>query len=475
MRNVPSPVARNLYWASQRLRGRAAVRERLRVLEYNETLTADQLAEIQAEKLRRLVDHAYRTVPYYRRVMGEAGLTPADVQGPKDLSRLPLLTRTDLRTHQADLLSSEADRATLQTNYSSGSTGLRAEFIQDQDFRLWMRAHQLRTYQWCSGWRLGDPFALLWGSEIYWSFKQIADRIDNLMTNRREFNTFELSPRLISRFAESLAAFQPALISTYSNAMHLIAREVQRKGMEFPRLRAVQGTSEPLPPALRERIGQVLDCEVYDKYGSRETNIVSHEAPDHSAMLIQSENVVVEILDDDGRPCPPGVRGRVVLTTLNNNSMPLIRYETSDVAALEERPDSYTGPFPVMSSVAGRLQDLIITPSGSAIDSYFFSYLLMRFEEVLWFQIVQTEPESLTLRIYAERRPAAERLEEIRHQIHRHTGYPFRLDIELLDSMPASPTGKFRLCVSELGASTIEQAQQVQQTLSGTPGKRVAK
>ncbi|MEU5396098.1 phenylacetate--CoA ligase family protein [Streptomyces tibetensis] len=472
MRNVPSPVARNLYWASQRLRGRAAVRERLRVLEYNETLTAHQLAEVQAEKLRRLIDHAYRTVPYYRRVMGEAGLTPADVQGPADLCRLPLLTRTDLRTHQADLLSSAADRATLQTNYSSGSTGLRAEFIQDQDFRLWMRAHQLRTYQWCSGWRLGDPFALLWGSEIYWSFKQIADRIDNLMTNRREFNTFELSPRLISRFAESLAAFQPTLISTYSNAMHLIAREVQRTGMEFPRLRAVQGTSEPLPPALRERIGQVLDCEVYDKYGSRETNIVSHEAPDHTAMLIQSENVVVEILDDDGRPCPPGVRGRVVLTTLNNNSMPLIRYETSDVAALEERPDSYTGPFPVMSSVAGRLQDLIITPSGSAIDSYFFSYLLMRFEEVLWFQIVQTEPESLTLRIYTERRPAAERLEEIRHQIHRHTGYPFKLDIELLDSMPASPTGKFRLCVSELGASTIEQAQQA---LSGTPRARAAK
>src|SRR5207248_4060094 len=166
------------------------------------------------------------------------------------------------------------------------------------------------TYEWCAGWRLGDPFVLLWGSEIYWSFKQWTDRLENLLTNRREFSTFRLSPALVDSVLTKLARFRPHLVSTYSNAIHLIAREAEQRGIAFPGLRAIQATSEPLPPSLRERVARVFDCEVYDKYGMRETNIVAHEAPGHGPMLIQAENVFVEFLEA-GKPCPPGVTGRL--------------------------------------------------------------------------------------------------------------------------------------------------------------------
>lgn len=166
----PRSSGAGLYWWSQRLRGRRGVRERLELLRRVQTLTRSEVDDLQLEKLRDLLTHAGRTVPYYRRIFDEHGFDPARLQDTAGLADLPVLTRGVLLSDQDSLLSREADASTLQRNFSSGSTGTRAEFIQDLDFRMWMRTHQLRTYEWCEGWRLGEPFMLLWGSEIYWKF-----------------------------------------------------------------------------------------------------------------------------------------------------------------------------------------------------------------------------------------------------------------------------------------------------------------
>jgi phenylacetate-CoA ligase len=233
--------------------------------------------------------------------------------------------------------------------------------------------------------------------------------------------------------------------------MHLIAKEVERRKLSFKSLRAIQLTSEPVPPAFRARLQSIFNCEIYDKYGSRETNIVSHESPAHDGMLIQQENVFVEILDGNDQPCPAGVDGRIVLTTLNNFAMPLIRYETSDISSFIAGTSAKLPAFTRMSSVAGRLQDLIVTPNGDHVDAYFFSYLLMRFNEVDWFQIIQPDLNTLHIKLYCPRGIGDHTLNAIRERIFHHCNCEFALSFEQLNSMPSSPTGKFRLCISELG------------------------
>lgn len=448
---IPERIARTLYWQNKRFRGHGVIKKRLDWLLKTQWMGPGEIRALQFKKLHRVIEHAFQTVPYYRRIMEERALTPYDITDFNDLRKLPLLTRDILRTQQEVLLSSEADHATLQTNFSSGSTGARAEFKQDLNFRMWMRAHQLRTYGWCSDWQLGEPFVLLWGSEIYWSFKQFSDYFENVLSNRREFNTFRLSDTLIKKVLKQLTAFQPVLVSTYTNAMHLLAREARRQHISVKALRAVQGTSEPLPPPIRAWIAEVFECEVYDKYGMRETNIVSHESPQHDGMLIQAENVFVEFLrTDTGQPCKDGETGKLVITTLNNLSMPLIRYETADLASPLSGYSKAGFGLPRMTSVAGRRQDLIVTPRGDFIDAYFFSYLIMRFEEIHWFQVVQREEEQLDIRLYAPSGLSADSRAALVERIHHHTGYPFRIEFEMLSAMPPSSTGKFRLCVSEL-------------------------
>jgi phenylacetate-CoA ligase len=438
------------YRMAELARGRKGVLDRLDILHHNQQLSRNELENIQLEKLAAMLGHAYREVPYYRRIFEERGLHPNSITSIRDLQKLPVLSRATLLEQQSNLIAANADINRLTVNFSSGSTGQRARFVQDEDFKLWMRAFQIRTYGWCQNWEPGERFVLLWGSEIYWSLKTATDRIFNLMTNRREFNTFNLSSDLIRTFGKALAEINPVLISSYSNALHLIAREVQDAGHRLPALRAVQATSEPFPSSIRQRVTDAFGCEVYDKYGSRETNIVSHECPMHSGMLMQVENVVVEILRDDNTPCEIGETGRVVLTTLNNWAMPLIRYETSDLASLSAGRAAGPYDFPMMSAVAGRKQDLIVTPDGSYIDAYFFSYLLMRFEQILWFQVVQSVPEKLLLRVVSKPAIDDNLHDEIVNLVHKHTGFPFEIEFEVLDEMPHSPTGKFRLCVSEL-------------------------
>ncbi|WGS47505.1 AMP-binding protein (plasmid) [Burkholderia sp. JSH-S8] len=450
-------LARNLYWRCEKFQGRSDVARRLRWLEETQYLSPRDCRELQMKKLHALLTHAYESVPYYTHIFRERGLVPDDFGSLADLQKLPLLTRQALIAHQDDLISSRADRGSLQVNYSSGSTGRRARFVQDRNFRLWMRAHQLRTYQWCADWKIGEPFALLWGSSIYWDLKSVSDRLRNVLSNRREFNTFRLSPDLIAQFTRSLAHFNPVLISTYTNAMHLIARQAERESLAVPALRAIQGTSEPLPPIVRERLKKIFRCEIYDKYGSRESNIVSHESPRHDGMLVQVENVAEEFIRDDGTACAPGEVGRVVLTTLNNFAMPLIRYETSDLASPMSGHCVSGMGLPRMSHVAGRQQDLIVTPDGAYVDAYLFSFLIMSFEEIEWFQVVQEVVDQLRIRLLAPAGITRERRNAIVERIHHHTGYPFRIEFEQLDRMPESPTGKFRLCVSALSGVGTSQ------------------
>jgi phenylacetate-CoA ligase len=241
----------------------------------------------------------------------------------------------------------------------------------------------------------------------------------------------------------------------------LIAIEAEKQGLKIPALRAIQTTSEPMPPAMRQRIERVFQCEVFDKYGSRETNIVSHESPTHDGMLIQSENVITEFLNNEGNACQPDETGKVVLTTLNNLSMPLIRYETSDLAAPLSGHSQNGYGFPRMTAVSGRHQDLIYTPHGDYIDSYFFSYLFMQFQAIHWFQVIQYHMDALTIQIMAPEGLSSGEIESILERIRHHTGYPFKIDLNFITAMPESPTGKFRLCISH-----IKEAQRVAEAIS---------
>lgn len=447
--SISPKVSESLYWLSLSLSGRQQTKQYFNELQETQWFSPKLLEDYQFGKLHSILTHAFETVPYYREIMQSRGLSPQSFRQPEDLKKLPLLQRRTLLQRQNDLVST-TPRFGVFNNFSSGSTGQRAAFKQDFDFECRVRAHQLRTYGWCSSWELGEPFVLIWGSPIYWQMKRWRHSINNFISNRQEINCFQLSSEVVENILKQLTVIQPVLISGYTTALYLIACLAKEKGVRFHQLRAVQPTAEPLHDEMRQVITQGFGVEVFNKYGSRETNIVSHESPQHEGMCIQSENVFVEFLNDQDEWCVPGETGRLVITTLNNLTMPLIRYETSDLAAPLAKRCSTGRGFPMMTEVKGRQQDLLVTPEGGLIHPQLFSNILMRSVAIEWFQVVQDVPETLNIRLYAPRGLTKEEISILKESIHHFTGYPFHIKFELLNQMPCSNTGKFRLCINNV-------------------------
>jgi phenylacetate-CoA ligase len=447
------PLSATAYWGSQLLQREGAIRRRLALLTRTQHLSPEEVLTLQADKLRRLVAHCYESVPHYREAMESSGIHPSEVVDRGSFAALPLLTRDVLAERGDHLVSHLADPRRLRSRHSSGSTGLRVEVKQDRDFDMWCRAHQMRTYAWCGGWRLGDPFVLLWGSPVLFETRTRTQRLDNLLSRRVELNAFRLDTQSLDRLLDALVGIQPRLISGYTTALYLLAQRAVERGVELPRLDAVQATAEPLPAPMRSTISAGLACEVFDKYGSRETSIVAHESPAHAGMCIQAEHTYVEFLDADGAACRPGQPGRLVVTTLNNVAQPLLRYETSDVAApLDGACPSGIG-LPLMTPVGGRLHDVICTPDGGAVHPQLLSNVMRQFPEVRWFQVVQDELARLVVRVVAPDGPLPPDTRQlIARLLREHVGFDYTIDFEHLPDMPdaSTATGKYRVCVCRL-------------------------
>jgi phenylacetate-CoA ligase len=205
---------------------------------------------------------------------------------------------------------------------------------------------------------------------------------------------------------------------------------------------------------MRDVIAAGFDCEVFDKYGSRETSIVAHESPAHAGMCIQAEHTYVEFLDANDMPCVSGQPGRLIVTTLNNLAQPLLRYETTDVAApLDGSCPSGLG-LPMMTSVTGRLHDVICGRHGELVHPQLFSNVMRQFANVRWFQVIQHEPGHLIVRLVTDNgaplcNSACVTISDL---IRGQSGVGFAIDYESLADMPepSTATGKYRLCVSSV-------------------------
>ena len=165
----------------------------------------------------------------------------------------------------------------------------------------------------------------------------------------------------------------------------------------------------------------------------------------------------MEFINNSDEACEYGEPGQLLVTTLNNFAMPLIRYETSDIAAPIEGTCSSGVGFPRMTSVAGRTQDLIVTPSGRFIHPQIFSILLRQFESIRWFQVVQDQEDTLLIRVYAPNGVSDDEKKRISHLISINASFKFQIEYEDLPAMPDSNTGKFRLCINNLNTGLPEQ------------------
>lgn len=409
----------------------------------------EAIEAIQATKLRAVVEHAAKHVPYYRTLFKNCALQPEDIRSTKDFELIPTLSKSTLQKSCDALIAENRDRTSGQWNASGGSTGKPVQFFQDAEY--WDRAFASLSFveSWW-GIRPGDRTASIWGADRDIPEQNWKERLYGEIQQLRVCNAFALTEPMMEKFAAMLVNWQPRHIIGYASALEVFAKFLLERGTFPIRPVAIKTTADVLSEDRRNTIERAFGCPVYNFYGSREINNLAVECPARQGLHVNALNRYIEIVDDEGKAVPPGVPGRILLTDLTNSFMPLLRYEIEDIGSWTGKACACGRPFPLIARVWGRSSDFIVAPEGKLIHSVFFTHLFYDMPDVALFQINQTDLENVT--VYLVLRPGiteyAERL--LRDRLRQALGPSVCFSIQVVCDIARPPSGKHRFTVSSV-------------------------
>jgi len=214
-------------------------------------------------------------------------------------------------------------------------------------------------------------------------------------------------------------------------------------------LRQVCTFAETLRPETRSVIREAWGAGVADMYSAQEMGYLALQCPDSEGYHVQSENVLLEVLDDEDRPCGPGQTGRVVITALHNFAMPLIRYELSDIVEVGG-PCSCGRGLPVIRGIRGRLRNLATLPDGRRIWPPFYAADWSHLVPARQIQIVQKTVQQMEVRLVMDRDVTEEEKRRFAAKMREAMGYDFDFTFRCQRERIVHPNGKLEAFVSEV-------------------------
>jgi len=460
-RNTPQPSWRKLWWNGYlQLFGAThwmmtkEVGTQLADLRESQWLSPAKMRALQEHKLRRLVRHAYKHVPYYRDRMIAMSITPDDIQTLDDLHKLPFLTKNDVRQHlYFDIMSDNHKKSEVLKVTTSGSTGEPFVCFVDSDQLEFRWAATLRSMEW-TGWQFGDRQLRLWHQTLGMSKTQVVREVADAMLSRRKFiPAYEMSDETLREFVRQIETFQPVLLDGYAESFNFLAAYLKEHGRMKVSPKGIISSAQTLPEGSRKVIEEAFGCRVFDKYGSREFSGIAYECDAHEGHHVVGEGYVVEVLKD-GKPAKPGEIGEVVITDLNNYCLPFIRYRIGDLAeAMDSSVTCACGRgLPRLGKIEGRVQSIILGSRGQYIPGTFFAHVLKDYDHCIrQFQIVQTERGAISFNVVKGKRFSDESMGEVLAILKKFLGEDMRIDVEFQENIEMVRTGKRLATVSKLG------------------------
>jgi len=414
-------------------------------LEHTQRLLIEAIRERQLHQLRQLLRHAAGTVLHYRQLL--RGVNVDRLDWPSFQS-LPILRRKMLQENFESLRSSHvpSSHGAITEGLTSGSTGMPVRFLQTAVTQLFWNALTLREHFWQARDFAGKLAAIRikveqgshpdWGAPAALLFRTGPGATLNVRTD-------------IARQLEWLERENPDYLITHASNLAALAELTLQRGVKLPRLRQARSYSEALRSDLRERVRAAWGVEVADAYSCEEAGYIALQCPRHEHYHVQSENLVVEVLDDDGGACGPGETGRVVLTTLHNFAMPLIRYEIGDYAEVGEPCDCGRG-LPVLKHIHGRRRNMLVLPDGRRHWPSFPAEMWREVAPVEQFRLVQRTPEAIEAQYVMARELSPDEQARLEAALATRFGHRFRIAWKRCAALECGPGYKLEDFVSEL-------------------------
>lgn len=449
-------LRRWFYFATMRLHAwhiRPSVKRIYFDLMRSQYMTREQIDAYQLRRLQRLLLHCYNHVPYYRAAMDESGLRPEDIRELADLRRFPMLSKDDVRANlYFDLFADTHQKRHMHRIATSGSTGVPFVTFADRDQLEVRFATTLRAQHW-AGWRFGDRQTRLWHQTLGMSpIQAFKEKLDAILLRRSFVPAFEINEERLHLTMRKIARRKPVLLDGYAESLNYLARYLEHSGGLGYRPKGVMSSAQILPAQVRARIETTLGTTVFDKYGAREFSGIAYSCGRPDTHHVMDESYIVEIVVE-GRPAMPGEVGEVLITDLNNFSVPLIRYRIGDLAtAVEQAPCPCGRELSQVGEIQGRTQALVYCQDGTVLPGTFFAHFFKDYDSQLEaFQVVQEERGSILLKIVKGRQWSESNWQGLLSHLSSYLGQS-ALDVEFVDEIPLLKTGKRSPVVSTVNA-----------------------
>lgn len=422
-----------------------------RELDETQWLSPGRIRDHQEQQLRRLLDHAYGSVPLYRRAFEEAGLTPSDIKHVDDLRRLPIQTKQTLRAnHPHNTVARDVPDRDRIPNSTSGSTGTPFEFMMSRRLMGMRWGRYLRGNTW-TGMTIGEPFLRLWGPH---GRPLVEKTAIGFTLNMKELSAFGMDRERMRAYVDLIRAYRPKVIEAYASAAAGLAVFMKHHGITDVQVDAVVTSGETLYESNRQTIEETFHCSVFNRYGCREFGGIAHECSLHTGVHVNAESFLIEFVEDHRTP-RTGL-SRIVLTNLDNFTMPFIRYDIGDVGHPGTRACPCGRGLPLIQAPFGRMIDLVFSPSGRMISVHYLTLLFGDYNQhVAGFQATQTAPDQLHVLIVPTGRFTADVEKELTGRLQEHAGPDMQIRLEPVRDIPEGENGKRALLRSELHGAPV--------------------
>lgn len=401
-----------------------------------------QIRDYQNKKLQRLITHAYNNIPYYRRVMQERGITPAEIRTRDDLEFIPVLTKQIIRDNFNDMNFRGMNNRQATKRSTSGTTGDPLVFYQDRNSRIWVHAAMLRGWSWAK-YKIGDILVSFYnlGRLSFWG------KINSTIIRHYYFPAND-NENKFAEFFNKIRSLKPAFVTGFTSSLYLYAKTLEKNNFPNITIPVIFTCAEMLHDYQRKLIEKAFNGRVYDYYGSNEMGSIAYEC-EHGNKHISEEHVILEIVNSNGE----AVRnrsGNIVVTDLDNFAMPFIRYRIGDVGSMSDRVCDCGRNLQILDSLDGRSQEFLKASDGSLVPGIYFPGRFREIKGINQFQIIQEDLKNMVIKIVKSKNYSASDLNNMIEIIKDKLGTDMNINVKEVVDIAPTYAGKRRLVISHV-------------------------
>lgn len=406
--------------------------------------STERSREYQLERLREILQLAYRRTQFYHRQFDSLEFHPQDMKSLDCLRRLPTIDKQTISENLPDMCTKNVRDIDVDFGSTGGVGGSPLHFYVNAGRSSVEYAYLTTSWQ-RVGYKLGVPTATLRGRPVQADRNGLYHEYEPILRHHY-YSSFHMSDENMARYLEHIATIGPCFLHVYPSTVVALARFILRSGGQAPRnIKGIIAESEIVYPEHRKMVEEVFGSRYFSCYGQSEKVVLAAECESCTDYHVWPTYGYFELLDEEDHPVTvPGQRGEIVGTGFINTVMPFIRYRTGDWATyMGDRCAACGREHTIIRDIRGhRTQEVLIAADGSEISWTALNMHDDTFLNVRQFQFMQEKPGRAILRVVPANGFGPKDVGRMQSNLGRKLDGQLSFTIELVDAIPLSARGK---------------------------------